>query len=162
MTMPKIVESKYFKGAAIVCGIVLVALISFAAGVKVGVHKALFSARFGENYERNFMGGEGRDGRNMPPMKKMMDKVTDKGMRNAHGVAGEILSVNDNTLIVKDRDNQESTIRMSEATIVNRGKDTVDMNTLTVGERIVVVGKPQEDGVIAAHLIRIFQNDNSR
>jgi hypothetical protein len=83
-------------------------------------------------------------------------------MRNAHGVAGEILSVNDNTLIVKDRDNQESTIRMSEATIVNRGKDTVDMNTLTVGERIVVVGKPQEDGVIAAHLIRIFQNDNSR
>lgn len=162
MTMPKIVESKYFKGAAIVCGIVLVALISFAAGVKVGVHKALFSARFGENYERNFMGGEGRDGRNMPPMKKMMDKVTDKGMRNAHGVAGEILSVNDNTLIVKDRDNQESTIRMSEATIVNRGKDTVDMSTLTVGERIVVVGKPQEDGVIAAHLIRIFQNDNSR
>lgn len=162
MTMPKIVESKYFKGAAIVCGIVLVALISFAAGVKVGVHKALFSARFGENYERNFMGGEGRDGRNMPPMKKMMDKVADKGMRNAHGFSGEIISINENTLIVKDRNNQEGTIRMNEATIVNRGKDTVDMDTLTVGERIVVVGKPQEDGVIAAHLIRIFQNDNSR
>lgn len=159
MSVKQIIESKYFKIAAIVSGILLVALVSFATGVKVGLHKALFSARFGENYERNFLGGsDGRDGRGSERMNKMVDK----GMRNAHGVAGEILSIGESTFILKDRNNQENTIRLNESTIINRGKETVDLGSLVVGDRVVVVGKPQDDGVIAAHLIRIFPSDFSK
>lgn len=166
MSFKQIVESKYFKGAAIVCGVFLVALVSFVGGVKVGSHQALFSARFGENYERNFLGGpnspDGRGNFGMPKMNKMMDRAVDKGMRNAHGVAGEILSISENALVIKDRDNQENTVRINESTIINRGKETVEFSTLVTGEKVVVVGKPQDDGVVAAHLIRVFNQDNAR
>ncbi len=153
MSIKHVVESKYFVAAAFISGLLLVALISFGVGVKVGAHKAFFSARFGENYERNFLGG---DERRDQSMKKMANKMMDKGMRSGHGVAGEILSVNDQTLIIKDRDNQEVTVRLNEMTTINRGKESVTQGTLLVGDRIVVVGKPGEDGVIAAALIRIF------
>lgn len=159
MSAKQIIESKYFKVAAIVSGILLVALVSFAAGVKVGLHKALFSARFGENYERNFLGGpEGLGG----PDSRMMNRAMDKGIRNAHGVAGEILSIGENTFILKDRNNQENTVRLNESTIINRGKETVEFGSLAVGDKLVVVGKPQDDGVIAAHLIRVFPADPSK
>lgn len=156
MSATQIIESKYFKAAAIVSGILLVILISFAAGVKVGFHKALFSARFGENYERNFLGAPDvrgdRDGR-------MMNRAVDKGMRNAHGTAGEILSVSGDTVVIKDRNNQENTVSISDATIINRGKETLVLGDLVVGQTIVVIGKPQDTGVIAAHLVRVFPAD---
>lgn len=166
MSLKQIAESKYFKVAAVVCGVLLVSLVSFAGGVKVGSHQALFSARFGENYERNFLGGPDRSDERgnfgMPKMNKMMDRAVDKGMRNAHGVAGEILSISDAVLVIKDRDNQENTVRINESTIINRGKETVELSTLTVGEKVVVVGKPQDDGVVAAHLIRVFDQNSKR
>jgi len=153
MSTKQIFESKYFKAAAIICVIFLIILVSFAAVLKVGSHRAMFSARFGENYERNFLGEQlEKGGRPIPGMEKMMQK----GMRNAHGVAGEVLSIADSTLIIKDRDNQENTVRINESTIINRGAETVESNTLVVGEKVVVVGKPQADGVIGAHLIRVF------
>jgi hypothetical protein len=54
--MNEIIKSKGFKLAALAVAFILVALVSFAGGAKVGFRKALFSCRWGENYERNFMG----------------------------------------------------------------------------------------------------------
>lgn len=156
MSVQHIVESKYFKVGAITGGIFLVALVSFALGVKVGFYKASFSARFGENYERNFLGGDFREGRPpMPGFARMMDS-DDRGMRNPHGVAGEILSIAGDTLVIKNPENQESTLRVNDKTIINRGKKTLALSDLSVGERIIVVGKPGDDGMIFARLIRVF------
>jgi hypothetical protein len=105
-----------------VIGLFLLLLISFAAGVSVGFHKANFSSRVGENYERNFMGREhgpmGFDGPGMPPMGPM-DFLGERGgdFRNAHGMAGSIVSIADNTIVVKDRDNKENTVSVSDKTI---------------------------------------------
>lgn len=160
MSVKQITESKYFKVAAITCGVLLVALISFAAGISIGSHRALFSANFGENYERNFLGSP-EDIRPAPPLGGMMDPKGQKGMRNPHGVGGETLSISGDTIVIKDKNDQESSIRVSDATIINRGKETIALGDLVVGDKIVVVGKPQDDGVIAATLIRIFQKDKS-
>lgn len=160
MSVKQITESKYFKVAAITCGVLLVALTSFAAGLSVGSHRALFSARFGENYERNFLGGpDTPDIQPLPTPGSMMDPREQKGMRNPHGVGGEILSISGDTIVIKDKNDQESSIRVSDATIINRGKETITVGDLVMGDKIVVVGKPQDDGVIDAHLIRIFQKD---
>jgi len=59
-------KSKGFKIAALVVAAMLIALVSFIGGAKVGAHRALFSCRWGENYERNFMGGR-------PPMNGHQD-----------------------------------------------------------------------------------------
>jgi hypothetical protein len=156
MSAKQVVESKYFKAVAITGGIFLVALFSFALGVKVGFHKATFSVRFGENYERNFLGGsEGFDGKKMPRMVKMIG-LDDRGMRNPHGVAGEILSIASDTIVIKNKDNQESSLRIDSSTIINRAKQTLAVSDLATGDKIVVVGKPGDDGVILARLIRVF------
>ncbi len=156
MSMKQVIESKYFKVGAITGAIFLVILCSFALGVKVGFYKASFSGHFGENYERNFLGGEFRDGRLMPRFGKMMDS-DDRGMRNPHGVAGEIISISGDTLVIKNPDNQESSLRIDDATVINRGKQTLALSDLVIGENIVVVGKPGDDGVISARLIRVFK-----
>lgn len=154
MSIQPFLQSKYFRGAAIATGLLVLILGSFALGMRVGFHKALFSAKWGENYERNFLGDGDRGGRGLSPLKEM--KMMGKGMRNAHGTAGEVISVAGETIILKDRNDQENTIRVNESTIINRGKDTIEVNTLAPGDRVVVIGKPQEDGVIAAHLIRVL------
>jgi len=156
MSVKQFIESKYFRVAAITGGVFLVVLLSFAVGVRVGLHKALFSTHFGQNYEQNFMGGpEGRGGRMVPPFGKMMD-TDNRGVRNPHGVGGEILSISGDTLVIKDRNNQESSVRISEATSINRGKEILALQNLVVGDRIIVVGKPGDDGVIIAGLVRVF------
>lgn len=158
MSVKQFVESKYFKIAAITSGVFLIVLFSFAVGVRVGLHKALFSTRFGENYERNFIGGPGnRDGRMMSGFGRMMDN-DERGVRNPHGVGGEIISISGDTLVIKDRNSQESSIRVSTTTSINRGREVLTIDNLVVGSRVIVVGKPGDDGVITAELIRVFSD----
>lgn len=155
MSIKQLSESKYFKVAAVTGGVLVVALFSFALGVKVGLHKALFSARFGENYERNFLGGGAGWGGRMMPFGRMMD-FDDRGVRNPHGVGGEIISISGDTLVIKDRNNQENSVRVSATTSINRGREIMTAGNLAVGDQVVVVGKPGDDGVIVAELIRVF------
>lgn len=165
--MQEILKSKSFKIATIVIGSVVVALVIFTAGVNVGFRKAKFSFKFGENYERNFMGPHlSPDGPMNPnsPMGMMREKVRDfegRGMRNGHGVAGTIISISDNSIVIKDKDEKENTIKASDKTIINRGRDTIKIGDLKNDEEIVVIGKPGDDGVINADLIRVFDKNIS-
>lgn len=145
----------------VVAEIVLLAIV-FALGVRVGLHKAKYSYEWGANYERNFMGREhgpmGFDGPGMPPMGPM-DFLGERGgdFRNAHGMAGSIVSIADNTIVVKDRDNKENTVLVSDKTIIKSGRDDIKIGDLKTDEKIVVVGKPGDKGVINAELIRVFE-----
>jgi hypothetical protein len=150
-----------------VIGLFLLLLISFAAGVSVGFHKANFSSRFGENYERNFMGPRpDMMGHEFGPAGMMREKVGDfvgRGMRNGHGIAGTIISISDNSIVIKDRDNKENTISVNDKTIINQGRDTIKIEDLTSENEIVVIGRPGDNGVIQADLIRVFnkkENNN--
>lgn len=153
MSMKQLGQSKHFRAVAGGVGVLLVMLLSFALGVKVGFHKAKFSAEWGRNFERQFLEGPGKnEDRWFPGMAKMMDK----GMRNAHGVVGKIISITDSSIIIQGQDNQENTIRLGNDTVINQGRDTLMASDLVVGQRIVVIGKPGDDGVVTAHLIRVF------
>ena len=163
--MDKILKSKKFIIASVIVGIFIIALVSFAMGVAVGFHKAQFSFRFGENYERNFMGPRPEMmGPNGPigPMGMMGEKIKDfegQGFRNGHGVAGTIISVSDNSIVIKDKDGKEDTIAVSDKTVINRGRDTIKIGDLKNDEDIAVIGKPGENGAIDAGLIRVFDKN---
>lgn len=164
--MQEIIKSKKFIVAAVAIGIIILVLVSFAAGVSVGFHKAKFSSRFGENYEKNFMGkhpdmmapGSG-------PMGMMGEKFRElegRGMRNGHGIAGTIISISDNSIVIKDKDNKENTVSISDDTIINQGRNSIKIGDLKNDDEVAVIGKPGEDGVINAYLIRVFnKNINS-
>ncbi|MCX6766772.1 MAG: hypothetical protein NT170_03275 [Candidatus Moranbacteria bacterium] len=156
-------KSKKFKIAALAVGVVILMLVSFAGGVAVGFHKARFSYKFGENYERNFVGGPfqepGMMGGRGP--QGMMGGFEGNGFRNGHGIAGAIISVADNKIVIKDRDGQENTISVSDQTLIKSGQDTIKIADLKQDEQIVVMGRPGDNGTINADLIRVFDNRNN-
>ena len=166
MNTQEIMKSKKFQIAIIALGFFLVAFVSFAGGVVVGLKKARFSYKFGENYERNFIGGlpaGGLMGMMRPGSgpRGMTGDFEGRGFRNAHGIAGDIISIADNKIVLKDRNGQENTISVGEKTLIKRGQDTISINDLKNDDRIVVMGKPGDDGTVSADLIRIFSaNEN--
>lgn len=165
MSVKQIVESRYFKVAAIICGVLMVALLSFSVGVKVGLHKARYSYVWGENYERNFGMGfgntrsEGRNDTRMPFSWRIMDGWTGSGQdfRNAHGISGNILSIAGNNIVVKDRDGKENTVAISDKTVIKNGRNTETLGDLKVDDQVVIVGNPGDIGVISADLVRVFK-----
>ena len=156
-------KPKNLKTAAIVAGTLLVALIIFAAGVGVGLRKARFSYRWGENYERNFMGSRFNDGRGMMGGRSgflggMMREFSGRDFRNAHGLSGTIISITDNNLIVKDRDGKENTVAVTDKTVIKNRRDNLTLNDLKPNDQVVIIGNPADNGVINADLIRMFDN----
>jgi hypothetical protein len=162
MNIQETMKSKKFKIAALGVGAIIIALVSFAGGVAIGFHKARFSYKFGENYERNFVGNplQGRGMMERGP-RGMVDDFGGRGMRNGHGIAGAIISVANNQIVIKDRNGQENTISVSDKTLIKRGQETISVNDLKNDEQIVVMGQPGDNGTINADLIRVFDNGNN-
>lgn len=160
----KVNKSKKIKIAAIIVGVFLIALIIFASGVAVGLHKAKFSCDWGKNYERNFMGPRINDmerpGFLPGPPPEFMNKIEGRDFRNAHGLSGEIISIADNTIVIKDRDNKENTVAVTEKTMIKSRQNDLKISDLKQGDKIIIMGKPGDNGVVNADLIRIFDNNN--
>lgn len=142
---------------AIITGVVLVAVASFAFGFSAGLHKARYSYRFGENYERNFMKAERQEMKD-----RVMQKMDGKLFRSGHGVAGEILSIAGESIIVSGPEDQENNVVLSDTTVIMKGGEKASLTDLQLGARIVVLGKPSEDGSIQADLIRFLGNGERR
>jgi hypothetical protein len=155
MDTKEIIASKKSKIAALAVGVFIIALVSFAAGVAVGFHKARFSYQWGANYERNFMGP--RMGNRGPG--GMMQDFEGRGFRNAHGIAGQIISVSDSSIVIKDRNGQENTVTVSDKTLIKSGSNDIKITDLKSDENIVVMGQPGDNGTINADLIRVFDTN---
>lgn len=151
--MNDLIKSNNFKIASIVVGGIILVFLIFSAGVSVGIHKARFSGRFADNYERNFMGPE-RGMMGGPD--NFMRGMEGRDFRNAHGIGGEIISIADNNLVVKDLDNRENTITVGDKTIIKRGRDDIKITDLKSGDKIIVMGRPGDNGTINADLIRVL------
>lgn len=136
---------------AAVVGVMLVAVLSFAIGFTAGLHKARFSYRFGENYERNFVNSEEHSMKD-----RMLREMDGKFFRSGHGVVGEILSITSHTIVVRSPEGQENSIEVTDTTVYRKGGDGVNLEALSVGDRVVVLGKPSDDGMVTADLIRVF------
>lgn len=70
--------------------------------------------------------------------------------------SGEIIEITNSNLIIKGRRGIQETIAIERDTIIKKGKETVK-DGLQIGDRVVVVGLPNERGQIEAKLIRILQ-----
>jgi hypothetical protein len=167
--MKEFIQSKIFKIVAAIIGGFLIVIIIFSAGVSVGLHKARFSADFGRNYERNFMGSRfdnKDDDRNRGGtmighpgfVGNMMNQIEGRDLRNAHGLSGSIVSITDNNIIIKDVNDRESTVTVSEKTLIKSQTDNLQLSDLKVDDQIVIIGNPDENGTVNASLIRIFPN----
>ncbi len=150
--LKKVLESKLFIGIVYGAGIMLVVIIIFAAGVGVGFHKATFGRNWNEHYNENF--GMGR----MMGMNKngMMDTLP-----NSHGSIGKIIKLELPTILVEDKGNIEKSIAITSGTQIQKGQDTITSADLEVDDFVVVIGSPDDKGVIDAKLIRVIPSPES-
>ncbi len=138
-------NSSTFRRIIFGIGIVAGALFIFQAGMIVGMRRAAFGYHWQENYHRNFDGEQrgflGIGGERLP---------------GAHGTFGRIIRVTLPTFAVEDAMNIEKTVRLGGATIIREPHGTAGPDTLVVGESVIVVGTPNNEGEIEAKLIRIL------
>jgi hypothetical protein len=130
-------------------GIFIIAALIFKAGMFVGAMKANFSFRWAEQYHKNFAGpraGFFGDWR-MPPFGDFIE---------GHGTFGEIIKIEGNNLVVKGRENIEKIVLVNEKTVIKSGFKDIKISDLKVGDIIVIIGSPNEQGQIEAKLIRVF------
>lgn len=163
--MKEFIQSKVFKIVAAIIGGFLIVVVIFGAGVAVGLHKARFSENFGKNYERNFMGSRFQDENRGDMMNDrrgfvggMMNQVEGRDLRNGYGLSGTVISVTDSNIVIKDQDNKESTVTVSDKTLIKSQSDNLKLSDLKVDDKIVVMGNPGDNGAVNASLIRVFPN----
>jgi len=139
----------------IIIGLLAVVIITFVLGIGifVGERKAGFSYRWAEQYHRNFAGPQAgffSDWRSFP----RGDFI------EGHGIFGEIIELNDSGFVIRGRDNVEKVVVTTENTIINRGRETIK-DELKVGDWVVIIGSPNEQGQIEARLIRLFNEQGN-
>ena len=146
MDYNKIFHSKIFKALFFaVCGLFLLSF-GFRIGMSVGFRKANFSYRWGENYHKNFAGPRGG----------FFENMDRNDFMGAHGVFGQILKIENNTLAVKGLDGVEKSILVKEDTAIEHLRYSIKLNDLKQGDHIVVIGDPKDSGVIEAKFIRLM------
>jgi hypothetical protein len=147
------IGSKSFK--KILIGIFVAAglLLIFQAGMLVGYHKAAFSCRFGDNYNRIFGGRHG----------SMSQIFTRGNFLASHGAAGKVVSINLPTLVVIGSDNIEKVVLIKSDTIIRRFDTAVHSADIKVDDFIVALGAPNESSQVEAKFVRIlpFNQNNT-
>jgi len=125
----------------------------FGMGMFVGGMKAKFSYRWAENYHRNFGGpsnGFMSGGRMSPPNNEFID---------GHGIFGQIIKIGDSDFVINGQDNVEKMIILDKDTTIIVGRQTITKTDLKIGEQVVVIGSPNNQGQIEARLIRVFDGN---
>jgi len=136
----------------LVCFVAL--LLVFGAGVKVGTLKARYSYKWAESYHKNFGGPRGGfmgDWRRFPA----------GDFISGHGAFGEIIEIKDNGFVIKGRENVEKVIITNESTTITKGRETIK-DGLKVGDRVVIIGSPNDQGQIEAKIIRVFNGEATK
>ncbi len=152
----KKINKDVLKKIIIGLAIFVVVVLIFGAGLFVGGMKARFSYRWAENYHRNFGGPQAGffgDWRKFP---------TPPGdFIESRGTFGEIIKINDADFVVKGRGDVEKVVLVTGKTIIEEGRKMVKINELKIGDNVVIIGSPNEQGQIEAKLIRVFDGDKN-
>lgn len=119
----------------------------FGLGVSVGSKRAEFAFKWADEYHRNFAG----------PKEGFFGDFMGGNFMDANGCFGQILSVDGNTVTVKDnRDNVEKIVIVGNKTVIVSQRNNVKLTDLKKDDTIVVVGRPNNAGQIEADIIRLM------
>lgn len=142
-------QKDILKKVIIGLGIFAVVVCVFGAGVFVGGAKARFSYKWADNYHRNFAG----------PRQGFMGNVQNSipmpgNFIGSHGTFGKIISVSGSSFVIQGK--AEKIVLIGKDTVIENGMEKVSQDKLAVGQSVVVIGSPDNQGQIQAELVRIF------
>jgi len=151
----KIIRPDVLKWVIIGLAVFAVVILIFGAGLLVGGTKARFSYRWAESYHKNFGGPRGGflgDWQKFP--------IPPGDFIEGHGSFGEIIKINNSDFVIKGQGDVEKVVVVTKDTIIEKGRKTIKKEELKIGNRVVVIGSPNEQGQIEAKLIRIFDGED--
>lgn len=167
MEIKKFFQSKSVLIITLIIVGLIVLLLVFKAGTLIGYRKAGFSFGWSDNYHRNFAG----------PRAGFLKDFNDRDFIEPNGTFGQIIKIStstpaqslpsqDNagqaisgqlaTLVVKGSSDAEKVIIITDKTIINRFRESIKPADLKLDDFIVVIGEPNNAGQIEAKLIRIL------
>lgn len=152
-------QSKKIKIIFFAIGALIILLLVFAAGEFIGYRKARFSYKWADNYHQNFAGPK------VGFFGNFKRGFGDRDYTNSHGTFGSIIKIDYSTstnqalLIVIGEDNVEKTIFISDKATITSRRETIKASDFKVGDRVTIIGSPNEQGQIEAKLIRIFDQE---
>ena len=150
--MKEFLSSRKFRNILWIAGGLAAVFLIFGLGATVGYHEAIFTSSWGQNYYKNFYG-------NAPG--GPMEALTDQTPWNAHGATGSVIDVSSSTISIRDDDNDERSVEISSDTIIRKMDNTVMVDTINIGDKIAVIGEPNESGQVDARFIRVFDGSSS-
>lgn len=145
----KIIRHDILKWVIVGLLAIVVIVLAFGLGILVGEKKAKFSYRWAEQYHKMFAGpraGFFGDWRSFPRREFI----------EAHGNFGEIIEIKENEFVIKGKEDVEKVISITDKTIIQKERLKTKKEDLKVGNWVVVIGSPTEEGKIEAKFIRIF------
>lgn len=128
--------------AVVAIATLLVLLVTFELGVMLGYREAAFSYHLNDGFNRNFGAGGAGFG-------------ADATHPHPHGSMGQIVSLALPVITVESPDRPEQQVRIGSSTIVRDQERTIRADELTVGEQVVVLGTPNDQGEVEAALVRV-------
>ena len=127
----------------VIIGIILV----FHIGEEFGYKKAEVIGRMSDGYYQAFdPSSPGQNG----PFGYLFDDQTD-----SHGVAGKVVNVSDNKIIVADNEGIEKSVLVDKDTILKNHRDNIVVSDIKADDYVIVIGLPAADGQITAKIIRV-------
>jgi hypothetical protein len=118
----------------------------FQLGVIVGYRKAMFSYRWAETYHQNFGG----------PRQGFIPNAHTEAFFGGHGTGGSILRIDGNEISLRGDDGIERVVVLTDRTYIRRGPQPAKKEDLQLNEKIVVIGRPTDQGKMEATFIRLF------
>lgn len=139
-----------------IIAVVVVGSGMFYAGIQYGKNKMSSQRTFRDGSGQNFQGGNRQMGQGA-------EQRTGGGNNNNQGdfSSGEIISKDDKSITIKTRDGGSKIIYFSDSTTI--GKTTRgSVSDLNSGQSVVINGKSNSDGSIAAHNIQIRPEESNQ
>ena len=128
---------------AVLLGFILIVLV-FKIGMMVGMSKSSFYSCGTANYQKDFS-------------KHMVGKFS-AWKKSAYSSYKEVVKLTESGFVVKDSDNKEQTIVISEDTVIIKGIEKTG-NEVSVGDKVYVVGSSNESGQVEASMVKILDPD---
>jgi hypothetical protein len=145
-TAKEFFRSRKFNWALKITLAAVAGLLVFQLGMYVGFRKARFAYGWGENYQRNF---------GAPPS-GFLGELSGRNLTNAHGLAGAIASIEDGDFVMRGQDEMEKIVTVGGRTAIINGRRPIQFSDLQIGDNVTVIGRPGDDGTVAAEIIRVF------
>ncbi|MDB5238868.1 MAG: hypothetical protein JWO00_203 [Candidatus Parcubacteria bacterium] len=149
--MKTFMESSWFNKLIAVFGILVVALAIFWLGTVVGSRHAEFSSRWSNHYAENFGGM-----RSPFAMPSGSGSPGDDRLDASNGAVGTVMSVNLPNIAVKNQSEAEKVIVVGSTTIIRKMRSPATVTDIRVGDFLVTVGTPDDQGRIVATFVRIM------